>query len=185
MQPRFAILAVCTANICRSPLIEMVLRSRLDAEHFEVASAGVRGWDRKPMDAMAAMELMRLGLHPGSFESHPISPYLIESAGLILTATREQRSEVLSMSPQALRRTFTLKEFAELAARLEAESLAELVGTAAQQRSTARGELDIADPYRRSPEVHRRAADQIDEACRVMADRLNAIVARSPDRLSG
>ena len=38
---RFAILAVCTANICRSPMIEALLRARLDDDKFEVASAGV------------------------------------------------------------------------------------------------------------------------------------------------
>jgi protein-tyrosine phosphatase len=43
---RFAILAVCTANICRSPMMEALLRARLDPRQFEVASAGVKGWDR-------------------------------------------------------------------------------------------------------------------------------------------
>ncbi|MFI5426813.1 hypothetical protein [Aeromicrobium sp. UC242_57] len=101
---RFAILAVCTANICRSPLMEILLKAQLDSSRFEVASAGVRGWDRRPMDSMAAMEAMRLGHEADSFRSHPIDSYLVDSADLILTATRAHRSDVLSMTPQALRR---------------------------------------------------------------------------------
>lgn len=172
---RFAILTVCTANICRSPVMEVLLRHQLDPERFEVASAGVRGWRNKPMDAMAAMELMRLGHEPGGFRSHPIDNYLVDSASLILTATREHRSDVLALNPRALRRTFTLIEFAHLAEAVEAESLPELVAAAAQQRSLAPAKVDIGDPYRRSPQVHRETADAIDEAVAVVAKRLNAL----------
>lgn len=176
---RFAVLAVCTANICRSPLIEALLRDRLDRDVFEVASAGTRGWDQQPMDAMAAMELMRLGLRPGTFRSHPIDGQLVESAGLILTAARVHRSEILSSAPQALRRTFTLREFALLVPTVDAPDLETLVAEAARARGTVRGPLDVDDPYRRSPEVHRGVADQIDEACRIVADRLNDVAGRS------
>ena len=179
MGRRFAVLAVCTANICRSPIMEALLRDRLDQDVFEIASAGTRGWDRQPMDTMAAMELMRLGMRPGNFRSHPIDSYLVESAGLILTAARVHRSDILSTSPQALRRTFTLREFALLAPTVDAPDLESFVAEAARARGTVRGDLDVDDPYRRSPEVHRAVADQIDEACRVVADRLNDVATRS------
>ncbi|KQX71709.1 MULTISPECIES: hypothetical protein [Aeromicrobium] len=174
--PRFAVLAVCTANICRSPLIEILLRARLDADRFEVASAGVRGWDRKPMDSMAAMELHRLGHGAETFRSHPLDSYLVESADLILTATREHRSEVLAMNPQALRRSFTLLEFAALTGLVDGGDPAALVAAAAQRRSLAPAAADVRDPYRRGPDVHRATADQIDVAVTTIADRLNALV---------
>lgn len=172
---RFAVLAVCTANICRSPMIEILLRARLHDTRFEVASAGVRGWDRKPMDSMAAMELMRLGHSASTFRSHAIDSYLVDSADLILTATREHRSDVLSMNPQALRRSFTLVEFAALTSLVEGDSPAELVAQAAQRRSLAPAKADVKDPYRRGPDVHRATADQIDAAVTTIADRLNAL----------
>jgi protein-tyrosine phosphatase len=174
---RFAILAVCTANICRSPMIETLLRAGLDADRFEVASAGVQGWDREPMNTMAAMELMRLGHSPGSFRSHAIDSYLVDSADLILTATRAHRSEVLSLNPKALRRTFTLVEFAALADTVDGSEPSGLVAQAARQRSLAPAAIDIDDPYRRSPDVHRRTADQIDAAVKTISARLNALVA--------
>jgi protein-tyrosine phosphatase len=173
---RFAVLAVCTANICRSPMIEILLRAELSPGDFEVASAGIQGWDRHQMDGMAAMELMRLGHTPGSFRSHAIDSYLIDSADLILTATKWHRSEVLSMSPRALRRTFTLMEFAALGQMVEGNDPRALVAEAARQRSLAPTKVDIGDPFRRSPAVHRQTADQIDEAVRSVAQRLNALV---------
>lgn len=173
---RFAILAVCTANICRSPMMEALLRAELDGRQFEVASAGVQGWDRHPMDSMAEMELMRLGHSAEDFRSHPIDSYLVDSADLILTATRSHRSEVLAMNPGALRRSFTLIEFAALTALVEGAEPRALVAQAARQRSLAPGEIDIGDPYRRTPEIHRDTADQIDRAVRTISDRLNALV---------
>lgn len=173
---RFAILAVCTANICRSPIMEALLRARLDAGEFEVASAGVRGWDRQPMDSMAAMELLRLGHSAEGFQSHAIDAYLVDSADLILTATRAHRSEVLARNPGALRRTFTLLEFAALGGIVEGNEPRDLVVEASHHRSRAPADIDIGDPYRRSPEVHRATADQIDEAVGVISNRLNALV---------
>lgn len=176
---RFAVLAVCTANICRSPIMEILLRDRLDRQRFEVASAGVRGWDRQPMDPSAAAELQRLGHASDTFRSHPIDSYLVDSSDLILTATREHRSDVLVTNPKALRRTFTLLEFATLSGLVEAGDAQSLVASAAQRRSLAPADVDVSDPYRRGPDVHRATADQIDAAVATVAQRLNALVPAS------
>jgi len=175
-EQRFAILAVCTANICRSPMMEILLRARLDDTRFEVASAGVRGWDRKPMDSMAATELRRLGHSAETFRSHAIDSYLVDSADLILTATREHRSAVLAMNPQALRRSFTLIEFAALTELVAGDDPHSLVAQAAVRRSLAPAEADVNDPFRRGPDVHRHTADEIDAAVATIAARLNALV---------
>ena len=158
-------------------MIEALLRAQLESAQFEVASAGVRGWDRQPMDAMAAMELLRLGHSAESFRSHAIDSYLVDSADLILTATQSHRSDVLSLNPRALRRTFTLREFAALCDLVQGDDPQTLVAEAARRRSQAPADIDIGDPYRRSPDVHRETADQIDAAVRTISDRLNALVA--------
>lgn len=175
---RFAVLAVCTANICRSPMMEIVLRDRLDPERFEIASAGVQGKTGLPMDAMSEMELMRWGLSGSSFRSHPVDSYLLQSADLVVTASTSHRSRLLEDDPQALRRTFTLREFAALCstgtgAGADDLSPRELVADAAARRQELKGSLDIEDPYRRAPRVHRATADQILEASDVIAQRLN------------
>ena len=176
MPGRFTILAVCTANICRSPLMEILLRDGLDAERFEVASAGVRGWDAQPMDPSAAAELARLGHSADGFASRAIASDQVASADLLLTATREHRSEVLATNPQALRRSFTLLELAALTELVDGDDPAALVAQAAQRRSLAPAAVDVRDPYRRGPDVHRATADQIDVAVATIARRLNALV---------
>ena len=175
MTTRFALLAVCTANICRSPMMEALLRDRLDAERFEVASAGVQGWRQQPMDRMAEMELRRFGLDAETFRSHAIDTYLVESADLILTAERSHRTRVLEDEPRALRWTFTLREFADLCQRFpDVTDARERAAVAARHRQDFRGDADIADPFRRAPAVHRATADAIHEAVVTVADRLNA-----------
>ncbi len=174
-QARFAVLAICTANICRSPMMEILLRDQLDRARFEIASAGVNGMLGQPMDAMSEMELMRHGLSADTFRSHPIDKYLVGAANLILTATASHRQRILEDEPRAMRRSFTLREFAVLCDRVDDATLTppQLVAEAAAQRQGLKGSMDVKDPYRRPPRVHRETADQIVEAVDVIAARLN------------
>jgi protein-tyrosine phosphatase len=172
----FRILAVCTANICRSPMVEHLLRDSLAGAsvgsthvRFEVSSAGVRGWDGAPMDPPAAEELRRLGGDPSRFVARSFSAALGKRADLILTATTDQRSLVLQEVPQALRRTFTLLEFARLVVAVNGsaagEGPARLVSEAAASRGAAHLETyDLGDPYGQPPAVHRRTADVVARA---------------------
>ena len=171
----FSILCVCTGNICRSPLAERLLRARLGgmlgdrARTFAVGSAGTHGWEGAAMDPVAAGELVRLGGDPTSFRGRQLTAELISAADLVLTATRGHRRVVLGELPEALRRTFTMTEFAHLVTDVEtadrsadAESPAGLVAWAASRRGSATlDDYDIADPYGASQGVHQRVADHI------------------------
>lgn len=173
MRP-FTILTVCTANICRSPVIEILLRQKLDPDQFVVASAGVQGWRDAPVDSMVVLELERLGARADGFVSRVLEDAMVDDADLVLTATREHRAEVLSRCPGALRKTFTLREFAGLVEDVEAESPRELVASAYRRRSEGRDDVDLPDPFRGPPSIHRAVADQIAEAVATTADRLAA-----------
>jgi protein-tyrosine-phosphatase len=177
---RFTILTICTANICRSPMMEIMLRDRLDPQRFEVASAGVRGWDAKPIDSMVVMELARLGHEAAGHESRTLDVHHVDQADLVLTAAREHRASVLAMSPRALRKTFTLREFAALVEDIEADSLQDLVVEASRRRSMAPTDVDVPDPYMREPGVHTAVADQIAAAVDVVAGHLNGLPLRQP-----
>jgi len=169
----FSILYVCTGNICRSPLAERLLTMRLDAalgqrsSVFGVTSAGTHGWDGSEMDPTAASQLIRLGGDPAGFTGRQLTPAFVQSADLVLTATRAHRQLVLSELPQALRRTFTMTEFAHLVESsgdrpTPADSPAELVAWAASRRGSATlDDYDVADPYGASPRVHHEVADRI------------------------
>lgn len=174
---RFTILTVCTANICRSPLMELLLRKQLDTSVYEVGSAGVRGFRNYPMDPEAAEQAVRFGTNPTSFKSRAVDENIIKVSGLILTATREHRSSVLALSPMALRRTFTLLEFAQLAAEYAGEPLNELISDAGRHRSKATGDLDVGDPFRQGVLVHQQVAERILRATRQVSEILNAVAA--------
>jgi protein-tyrosine phosphatase len=175
---RFTILTVCTANICRSPLMEVLFRERLDPERFEIASAGVRGWEDAPIDSMVVLELARLGHEATGHHSRALDVHHVEQADLVLTAAREHRAAVLAMSPRALRKTFTLLEFAALIDGVESDSLEDLVADASRRRSTAPTDVDVPDPYMREPEIHHQVADQIAAAVDVVVARLSGLPGR-------
>ena len=176
---RFRILAVCTANICRSPMVEILMRQRLDPELFDITSAGVRGWREAPVDSMVVLELERLGASSDGFCSRPLERQMVEDADLILSATRGHRSEVVDRFPSALRRNFTLREFAALVDGVEADSPADLVHIAFRRRSEASFDVDLQDPFRQPPAVHRAVADQVSAAVNVVASRLAASAVRA------
>ncbi len=172
---RFTILTICTANICRSPMMEILLRARLDPRRFEIASAGVRGWDAAPIDSMVVLDLARLGNSATDHRARGLDIHLLEQADLILTAAREHRAAVLAMSPRALRKTFTLREFAALVDGVESESLEDLVSDASRGRSMAPSDVDVVDPYRREPAVHHQVADEIAAAVDIVANRFSGL----------
>lgn len=166
---------MCTANVCRSPLMELLLRQRLDAATFEVASAGVTGWRDAPVDSMVRLELARFDVDCSDFRSQPLHLHHVRGADLVLTATREHRSAVLELDPGALRKTFTLLEFAALVDGRQAADLPGLVADAARRRSTGPARADVPDPFRRPPAVHRATADLIDDATASIARTLSGL----------
>lgn len=176
---KFSILVVCTANICRSPLAEHLLRAEFGAAEprmsFTVSSAGIRGWDGSEMEPNVAAELLRFGGDPREFRARPFTAQLGWGADLILTAGLEHRAYVLQELPEALRRTFTLLEFSHLLS--EVPSVRQLVGSpreVVRQAALARGaasieEYDIADPYGGTPQEHRETAASIHQAVAAIA----------------
>jgi protein-tyrosine phosphatase len=181
--PPFNVLFVCVGNVCRSPLAQSVLRLRLQEQlgdlsgRVEVTSAGVRAMVGRPMERVAAAELARLGGSASDFTARQLTEPVAARADLILTATKELRSRVLEEAPGALRRTFTITEFAALVRGEDAESPVSLVRKAAQRRSSAQvQEYDVPDPIGRSEEVHREAADLVDASVTPIAEALAAAV---------
>lgn len=126
------------------------------------------------MDPFAAAELLRLGGDSGRFRTRRLTVADLD-ADLVLTATLEHRREVLTERPAALRRTFTLLEFAHLvthvpSVRAHRGSPRALVRTASDARSAATlEEYDIVDPVGRPVKVHRRVADAVAGAVREVA----------------
>ncbi|RNM17325.1 low molecular weight phosphatase family protein [Nocardioides pocheonensis] len=170
----FRVLFVCIGNVCRSPVGERLLASRLPPDRFEVSSAGVGAMIGYAMSKYAAEELRTYGGDPTGFAARQLTPHIVEASDLVLTATRELRSQVLAELPTALRRTFTILEFAALVEQAEGSTPHELVKWAGAHRSlVAHLEQDVPDPYRRGPEAHAHAAATIDVAVQQIAKGLD------------
>ncbi len=182
MQQRFSVLVVCLGNVCRSPLAERLLQRRFEdtaaGAGLSVSSAGVRALVGSPMHDLSAAELRRLGGDPDGFVSRQVTGPMAESADLVLTATRELRSRLLEEAPRALKRTFTLREFAALVGsgvlrESPLQGAPDLVARAASWRGSATlDDYDVPDPIGRSEDVHREVADMLDADCAVIAQAL-------------
>jgi protein-tyrosine phosphatase len=116
------------------------------------------------MDPSAAAELTRLGGDPEGFASQVATELIIERADLVLTMTKDLRTDVLRRSPRMMRRTFTMGEFAAICEAVpDLASVPDLVAAAARSRSHAAGAGagDVPDPIGQSGKVHADVADMI------------------------
>lgn len=183
--PSLTILTVCTGNICRSPLAEVLLRRALEPRGVRVHSAGTHALVGHGMPEPALELAAQHGADPAVAGAHQ-ARYLVEpllaDADLVLTMAREHRSHVVKMMPSMLRRTFTVREFARLASTLDTEAAraaaAEQGGTAAERFGAVlravndqRGltpaspdDDDVIDPYRRSRDTYALSGSQLTPA---------------------
>ncbi len=171
---RLHVLFVCTANICRSPFMELTARDLAGPDAtVTFASAGTHGFREHPMDVVMGKALGSRGLGNDEFLSQPLTGELIEEADLVLTAEASHRTFILDDHPSTFRKVFTLGQFAE-AVRTLSPDLAgrDLLQAAGERRGGAASELDVRDPYGRGPEAAESCAEQIDELLRVVVPAL-------------
>lgn len=173
------ILVVCTGNVCRSPLVERVLQAGLDRRHGPggvlVRSAGTMGLEGRPMDERSAALLADLGGSADGFVARRLTPEMVAAAELVLTATRDHRARSVRLHPRALRRTFTVRELADILSRLPddelptagdpTERLRELVRVAGDHRGLHLPDRpedhDLVDPFRREDAVYAQLREEL------------------------
>ncbi|MAP64009.1 MAG: low molecular weight phosphatase family protein [Microbacterium sp.] len=189
------LITVCTGNICRSPLAAQLLQTRLADLDPRVTSAGTRGLRSARMTRESAYLAQHLGV-PAEVSSTHRSRFLQENdlatPDLIIAMTREHRRDIAELAPARLRHTFTVREFARLAAATPDADLlssAEAAGAAGGARLRAAAEVlaarrgltpppadpeddDVVDPFRQEWSVYQRSAAQlvpaVDEVVRVV-----------------
>jgi protein-tyrosine-phosphatase len=165
------VLFVCTANISRSPFLELTARS-LAGEGAEVvfASAGTHGFDAHAMDE-AMVPLLPDGAG-AEHASRRLTREILADADVVLTAEAAHRTFILEEFPQHFRKVFTVGQFAASIADHPDLTGRELVAAAAARRTPARPEHDIADPYRRGDVAAAAAADTMSRMLMVIVPRL-------------
>jgi sulfate adenylyltransferase len=168
------VLFVCTANICRSPYLELRARQLLGPDSgVEVSSAGTSGFDAEPVSDTMEAEFARFGTETSAFRSRPATGDLVDAADLVLTADASHRARLLEVRPAAFRKIFTLGQFMASALAMDpALRGRELLTALENRRVPASPDHDIADPYRRGPEAARRAAITMESMLEVLVERL-------------
>ncbi len=185
----FEILTVCTGNICRSPLAELLLTQQLAGLPGQVHSAGTYDLGTRQMTNDAQRLATREGVSPDAAAAHrsrALTEGLLRSPDLILVMARDHRRQVLEMAPVRMRSTFTIREFARLAAEATDAELATAAAEAGDDPSdrlraacdvvaSYRGmapapghaeDDDVIDPYRRSWDTYELTASHLLPAIR-------------------
>ena len=175
----FQTLTVCTGNICRSPVAERLLQVAL-GDAVAVTSAGVRAMVGDPIHPEMVALLERSGIPSDGFAARQVAPTEVRSADLVLALTRQHRAQLVQQTPAALRRSFTLLEFARILASPSLPlvpagaigvRLRELVPLAARYRSLAgpAETQDVPDPYGRDRAAYELAYGLISDAVDAIA----------------
>ncbi|WP_291048138.1 low molecular weight phosphatase family protein [Herbiconiux sp.] len=174
------LLTVCTGNICRSPLAELMLSAGLgDIPEFVVASAGTMARDGDVMPEQAQALAVGFGVDPTTHKARYLTERIVSESDVVFAMSREHRSAVVSLVPSKLQKTFTIREFARLSSTLSDERIREAAASdALNERISAVLRLvfaqkgvagpvgdpgldDVVDPYRRSDETYERSGAQL------------------------
>jgi protein-tyrosine-phosphatase len=171
------VLFVCTANICRSPVMELLARDLAGdpgRSGVEFSSAGTHARDGHAFnpDMTPTLPATLATDAAGAFRSRHLSAAILDDADLVLTAESVHRQHILDDRPQLHRKVFTLGQFEATIADLPGLSGRELVEAAGRRRTPATPAHDVADPYRRGPAAAEKATGTITAMLSAVVPRL-------------
>ncbi|OSG99542.1 protein tyrosine phosphatase, partial [Bifidobacterium adolescentis] len=168
------IMFVCTGNVCRSPMGELLMRRYLSGTSITVSSAGTHALVGHSIDPSSGRLMDSVGIDSSEFRSRQLTRELAESADLILCFEEEQRNNIVDMAPSVVRRTFLVTDFANMCLYCAQHDLVK--GLTVQERLTSVIETssfvrpmipvprDVEDPFTKDFPVFRKAANQTNKA---------------------
>lgn len=182
----FTVLTVCTGNICRSPAAERLLGATLGPS-VRVASAGTGALRGRPIHPDMSALLERDGFAPDGFRARQVTDADVRAADLVLPLSRAHRAAVVDLVPSAVRRTFTILEFARILSTLSLPGLpggpvGDRLRAALPLAITARSavgsdpdQMDVPDPYGLSETDFEHAYALIRSAVTAIADAMAGV----------
>lgn len=185
MSEPLRVLFVCTANICRSPAMELIARQMAGPGADVVfSSSGTHARNRHRMSSDMAATLPAGAAD--EFRSRHLTAEMLAGSDLVLTAEQVHRQHILDDFPQLHPQVFTLGQFAaavvdlpdQTAPHLQGQSL---VAAAFQRRTPTVPEHDVADPYRRGRAAAETATGTITAMLSVIVPRLTGSPAVAGD----
>jgi protein-tyrosine-phosphatase len=139
------ILFLCTGNISRSYLAEMLLGHEIDQNHtrgISVYSAGILDNDGMPADPVMVDYLIKLKIHPGDHSARKVSKRDVEWADRIYVMENRHREYIHELWPEAYHKVQRLGKYI----------------------APDHVEDDIIDPYGKAAYYYRVAQEQISAA---------------------
>jgi protein-tyrosine-phosphatase len=113
-----SILIVCTANICRSPMAEAILKQlvaeRTDADQWHIESAGTWANSGSPAADLSQLVMKEMGLDISDHQSKPVTEDLLGHFDLILTMEKNQKEALTIKFTSYTDRIFLLSEMVGL-----------------------------------------------------------------------
>lgn len=171
------IMFVCTGNICRSPMGELLLAKYFEGTSITVSSAGTRGLPHHEIDPSSRKLMESAGIDASAFRSRRLTQQIADSADLILCFEKKHRTDIVTVNPTAVSHTFLLSEFAAMSTYAAQHQLVQGVTVAERLRSIVAAapiirphiaaeieSTEIADPHGRDFSAFQTAAAQTNQA---------------------
>jgi len=146
------VLMVCLGNICRSPLAEGILQSKLPADKFVVDSASTGNW------------------HAGQ-RPDPRSIATAKNRGLDISCQKARQiksSDFTEFDHIYVMDSNNLRDVTKFAPNPAAKAKVKLM----MDEIFPGEKIDVPDPYYGGPQGFDKVYDMLDEACALVADKL-------------
>lgn len=164
-------------------MAEQLLRSGLSAyQGVTVTSAGTVGLVGEAMDERSQKLATSFGVtDTADHVARELTEQQISEADVVFAMSREHRRAIVQLHPRASRYTFTIREFARIAAEVEdtdlmdaallpSDDIAGRFAVAVETAASLRGMVtpvqdpeddDVVDPYRRADDVYALTGQQL------------------------
>jgi protein-tyrosine phosphatase len=153
MNDKTRVLMVCLGNICRSPLAEGILKSKVDHNKVEVDSAGTGGYHiGEAPDERSVLVAQEHGIEIGNQRCRRFRAADFKSFDLIYAMDRANLRDILALASTGEERKKVKLLLDEVFA----------------------GSQEVPDPYFGGPDGFEKVYQLIDKACTAISDKLNS-----------
>lgn len=158
----YRVTVVCSGNICRSPMGEVILRHLLDdaglADRVEVDSCGIGGWhEGDGADPRTVRALADAGYDGSAHIAHQITPQHLTERDLVLAADETHVRDLRRLAAKASGPTGEIRLMREF-----------------DPKAVEAGTLEVDDPYYGDAAGFTRCAEEVEAAMRGVVKHLRA-----------